>query len=119
VYAIENQINDLQRQINALAARLTQTEASTKGIDERLVNLEKRFGHLFKAFEMLCEKDLKDAQRIVALEVHSDFLRLDSQRWDEVYYNVFPERLRQDVKLQKQLHSLERPAKPEDEEPKG
>lgn len=114
MYAIENQINELQRQIDALAKRLLETEASTKGIDERLANLEKRFGHLFKAFDMLCEEASKDANRIGSLEVDVKYLGLGKQRWNEVYYHIFPERLRQDIKLQEQLYDLEHPPKPED-----
>jgi len=83
-------------------------------VEDRLAELERRFNSLFKAFDMLCEETIKDARRIVALEVHSESLRVDSQRWNEVYYHIFPDRLRQDIKLQDQLFDIRHRPNPKD-----
>jgi hypothetical protein len=36
------------------------------------------------------------------------------EKWDEVYYHVFPDRLAQDVKFENQLLGLIKPQKPDD-----
>ncbi len=74
--------------------------------EDRLTQLEKKYLSLLKAFDELYLDSLKQGNRIVDLEAHSVSLRGDSQRWNDVYYHVFPKRLRQDIKLHQQLHRL-------------
>jgi hypothetical protein len=57
---------------------------------------------------------------IMALQLSVKFLASDleqikrrMERWDEVYYYVFPDRLEQDVKFESQLLDLTKAQKPD------
>jgi hypothetical protein len=62
-----------------------------------------------------------DSLRIMALELSVQRLAITlegierrMQRWDEVYYHVFPERQGKDIEFERQLHKLRCPPKADD-----
>lgn len=71
--------------------------------------------------EQLVKGASNDSLRIMALElsvqrtaVVLEELERRMQRWDEVYYHVFPERRAKDIEFERQLHKLNCPPKEDD-----
>lgn len=107
MYAIDNEIAELQRQIDALA--------------KRVLELTKRLDELPQEKQLL-EGISNDELRLMALELNVSGMRVTldlierrMERWDEVYYHVFPERGAQDAKFEQQLMNLRFPPKAGDD----
>jgi hypothetical protein len=100
VYAIENEIKELQRQIDALAKRVLELTQRIEKADEH--------AHEEALARMAQGLELKFVGGIV------ETLERYAQRLNEVYYHVFPDRFDRDVKFERQLHKLVYPPKDED-----
>jgi hypothetical protein len=105
LYATENQVADLQRQIDGLAKRvldlaerLNKLEASTR---------EEALARMAQGLEL----------KFTGVTVEA--LERCMQRWDEVYYHVFPDRFKGDQKFEHQLHHLICPPKHGDDKKKS
>jgi hypothetical protein len=49
-----------------------------------------------------------------ALFIFVEEIQRRMQKWDEVYYHVFPDRFEKDMEFERQLHALNCPPKPDD-----
>lgn len=87
-------------------------------IEDRLDELGKRIDELTKRFEEFVANDVWTTTTLPlvfdTLCRDMEEIERDRERWDAVYYKVFPDRLDQDIKFMDQRRSVFSPPKPED-----